>query len=524
MTVITTSNRVSGGWLIALVTLVDAMSAMWFGYCQVIHLLLAILERQTNLSQQGVFAGVLVSDDFLELFPQTSNANISGIVTSCFLLGAFFGAILAFVLGDKLGRKKTIVLGHAFNFTGALLQCLSWSLPQMIIGRLVNGFGMGMTSTMSPVYLAECARSHMRGRLLVIGASSNVTSFCIANWISYGLYYQPGPLQWRFPLGFQLIFAFILVPILFFTPESPRWLLLVAKDDDALEVIARLANVASDDGTAVTEYRSIKEAIRMERESRVPLMDVLCHRDKTQNFRRLILSCGAQFMQQFSGINALGFYLPTLLQQNIGFDNRMSRLLTAVIGTIYFLLMLIGSVLTAICHLIASLCLRAGTLYESKTKMMGNVAVAMFVLYHVFFAPTWGGVPWVYAYTIPFKAAEVNSLGWRTRGAAAATATNWIMAFVVVQITKVGLDNLGWAFYLIFAVLTFSYVPVVFCFYPETSSRSLEDMNDLFIRNPSVFVCGRKEMTQCARPLALIEAEQYRIARAEGAHMQERLG
>jgi hypothetical protein len=52
------------------------------------------------------------------------------------------------------------------------------------------------------------------------------------------------------------------------------------------------------------------------------------------------------------------------------------------------------------------------------------------------------------AHTVSFKAAEVNSLGWRTRGAAAATATNWIMAFVVVQITKVGLDNLGWAFYL----------------------------------------------------------------------------
>ncbi|ETS86086.1 hypothetical protein PFICI_04111 [Pestalotiopsis fici W106-1] len=509
MTVITTSDRVSGGWLIALVTLVDAMSAMWFGYCQ------------------GVFAGVLVSDDFLKLFPQTSNANISGIVTSCFLLGAFFGAILAFVLGDKLGRKKTIMLGHTLNFTGALLQCLSWSLPQMIIGRLVNGFGMGMTSTMSPVYLAECARSHMRGRLLVIGASSNVTSFCIANWISYGLYYQSGPLQWRFPLGFQLIFAFILVPILFFTPESPRWLLLVGMDDDALQVIARLANVASNDATATAEYRSIKEAIRLERESRVPIMDVLCHRDKTQNFRRLILSCGAQFMQQFSGINALGFYLPTLLQQNIGFDNRMSRLLTAIIGTIYFL-SAFGSI-AVIDHIgrrrqtnvdrfrsNRHLSPRRIALSEGW-HYMGNVAVAMFVLYHVFFAPTWGGVPWVYA-------AEVNSLGWRTRGAAAATATNWIMAFVVVQITKIGLDNLGWAFYLIFAVSTFSYVPVVFCFYPETSSRSLEDMNDLFIRNPSVFVCGKKEMTQCARPMALIEAEQSRIARAEDAQMRQTLG
>jgi hypothetical protein len=72
---------------------------------------------------------------------------------------------------------------------------------------------------------------------------------------------------------------------------------------------------------------------------------------------------------------------------------------------------------------------------------MGQVVVAMFVLFHVFFAPTWGGVPWVYA-------AEVNSLGWRTRGAAAATSTNWIMGFVVVQITKIGIENMGWAFYL----------------------------------------------------------------------------
>lgn len=158
----------------------------------------------------------------------------------------------------------------------------------------------------------------MRGRLLVIGASSNVTSFCIANWISYGLYYQAGPLQWRFPLGFQLIFAFILVPVLFFTPESPRWLLLVGMDDDALRVIARLANSGVHDTTAISEYRSIKEAIRLERESRVPIVDVLCHRDKTKNLRRLLLSCGAQFMQQFSGINALGEHKHDPLSRTVG--------------------------------------------------------------------------------------------------------------------------------------------------------------------------------------------------------------
>jgi MFS family permease len=159
---------------------------------------------------------------------------------------------------------------------------------------VVNGFGMGMTSTMSPVYLAECVRSHMRGRLLVIGASSNVSSFCLANWMSYGLYYQSGPLQWRFPLAFQLVFACIIGPILLFIPESPRWLLLVDRDEEAIRVVARLAGTTPQDELATTEYRSIKSAIRLERESRVPIMDVLCHRDKTQNFRRLLLSCGTQ--------------------------------------------------------------------------------------------------------------------------------------------------------------------------------------------------------------------------------------
>ncbi len=223
-------------------------------------------------------------------------------------LGAFVGSIAAFVMGDKLGRKKTIAWGHLFNFLGAVMQAMAWHLPQMIVGRIVNGFGLGLTSTMSPVYLSECAKSHQRGRLVSIGSSSNVMTFAVANWISYALYSEDGPLQWRFPLAFQLIFPFMIAPILFIVPESPRWLLLVGKEDEALRTISHLAGegVAIDDPVVTTEFRSIKGAILLEREDRVPLMDVLCFRDKVHNFRRLLLSCGTQFMQQFSGINALG--------------------------------------------------------------------------------------------------------------------------------------------------------------------------------------------------------------------------
>ncbi|KAH9907178.1 putative sugar transporter [Xylariomycetidae sp. FL2044] len=507
-------RRPSGGLLIALITLVDVGSSCWFGYCQ------------------GVFAGVLVSPDFQDLFPQTRDGNVSGIVTSCFLLGAFFGAIFAFVLGDVFGRKKTIVIGHALNLVGAILQSLAWSLPQLVVGRVVNGFGIGMTSTMSPVYLAECARSGLRGRLLVIGASSNVSCFCLANWISYGLSFRDGPWQWRFPMAFQLVFPCVIFPILPLVPESPRWLLLVGRNLDAKRVIEKLNHSATagsgaegeDNPVVMAEYRSILMSIELERETRVPVIDVLRHKDKTQNFRRLLLSCGTQFMQQFSGINALGFYLPTLLHENVGYDTRMSRLLTAVSGTVYLCaafcslfvidrvgrrrLMLFGSLTTAACHLVSAICLKVGEDDASRMEIMGRVTVAMFILYHVFFAPTWGGVPWVYS-------AEINSLGWRTRGAAAATATNWIMGFVVVQFTKVGIDNLGWAFYLIFAVICLSFFPIVFLFYPETSRRTLEDMDEMFLSHSSWLVFRSNDLTQRGRPQAFIEAEARRIAQSE---------
>ena len=166
----------------------------------------------------------------------------------------------------------------------------------------------GLTSSTCPVYQAECSKPRHRGKLVVVGSVCNTAAFCLSNWMNYGLYFSGGPLQWRFPLAFQLIFPLVVGSVLPFLPESPRWLLLQDHYEEALGIIARLAgkNVDIHDPEVTAEFLSIKTAIYQEREDRVPVMDVLTFRDKTQNFRRLLLSCGTQFMQQFSGVNALG--------------------------------------------------------------------------------------------------------------------------------------------------------------------------------------------------------------------------
>lgn len=182
------------------------------------------------------------------------------------------------------------------------MQTVSWSLTQLILGRLINGVGIGLVSSMSPVYLSECVKSHVRGMLMGIATCCNVGCFCIASWIAYGLYDRGDAFQWRFPLGFQLIFLFVIAPIILTVPESPRWLLLKDRDEEALLVLSRLHghDKSVEDSEVLAEFASIKTAIQLEREDQVPIKDVLRHRDKTQNLRRLLLSCGTQFFQQFT--------------------------------------------------------------------------------------------------------------------------------------------------------------------------------------------------------------------------------
>ncbi|KAJ9132515.1 General substrate transporter [Pleurostoma richardsiae] len=471
---------------------------------------------------QGVFSGALISADFIRYFPETRKASISGITSSCFSLGAFFGCIASFAYGDRIGRKRAIWTGLVLNVVGAVLQISAFGLAQMIVGRVVNGFGMGITSSTCPIFMAESSPSRIRGRLVVLGSVCNTLGFCLANWINYALYHGNGPFQWRFPLAFQLVFPLIVAAFLPFVVESPRWLLLRDRRDDALFALAKLHGKAEDlgDGELKNDLKSISETIEWERANRAPWSDVILLRDPTQNIRRLLLSCGTQLMQQFSGVNALGYYLPTLLIQSVGVSKEHARLLTAANATLYLgaallclllidfvgrrKLMLYGSVAMGCCYLIAAVTLKEASLQPHHKRTLGAVTTSMFFLYYFCYGTSFAKVPWVFN-------SEVSSPGWRARGAAAATATNWMGGFIVVQFTKTGVNNLGWGFYLLFSCFCWSFLPIVYLAYPETSRRTLEDMDEIFKQGTGLFVFNKPLLTQRERPLELIDAERRRI-------------
>lgn len=111
--------------------------------------------------------------------------------------------------------------------------------------------------------------------------------------------------------------------------------------------------------------------------------------------------------------------------------------------------------------------------------------------------------------------AEINSLPMRTKGAAVATATNWITNFVIVEITPIGFQNLGWRFWPIWVGTNALFLPIIYLCYPETSSRTLEDLDAYFRSDPSLFVFRDRDAISSTRPLKYIERENEEVHRVE---------
>ncbi|KAF2731018.1 general substrate transporter [Polyplosphaeria fusca] len=480
-----------------------------------------------NSAAQGVTSGILISSDFINTFPQTKDADIQGITASCFSLGNLAGCLLAAVFGDRLGRKNTLRVGAAINAVGAILQFSATNFPMLIVGRVINGCGNGMTSSTCGIYQAESCRGARRGKLSVIVVLHNVIFYMLGTWLTLACYFSDNGIQWRLPLALQLIPCIALVTLLTFTPESPRWLLMHDRTEEAHEALRRYLGkgLTHDDPTVMKELMSISGAIEIERRSQISFKQVILLRDRSSHLKRLLLGCGTQFMQQFGGINALNYYFPIILENSIGMSELMARILTGCNATSYVIssalafwmidrfgrrgLMISGAVLQCIAYLMVAI---AVALLATAPKQWGAVAITFLFFYYAAFGCTWGMVPWVYQ-------AEVNSLSMRTRGAAAATATNWLFGFVCTQFTPVGIRDIGYRFYIIFACFNLAFIFIVYFLYPETANRTLEDLDAYFDADSphkTIIPVGDKVAKQRARPLEAIEAEQARIEAATG--------
>ncbi|KAK7733134.1 hypothetical protein SLS53_008322 [Cytospora paraplurivora] len=441
---------------------------------------------------QGVMAGIISSWAFVEDFPEVNgNSTWQGFVTAIYAVGCFIGALFILTFGDKLGRRKSIFLGAGIMIIGVIIQISSvppsgGATAQFIVGRCITGVGNGINTSTVPTYQAECCHAHNRGKLICIEGGNVAVGSMIAYWIDYGCSYGPRAFVWRFPIAFQCAFALVILVMMLRLPESPRWLLTHGRNEEAITVLAALQNKQRHHDDVQGQLTFIQEAIRASgQEGGVTPIKEVFTRGKTQHLRRMLLGAGSQCMQQLSGCNAVIYYFPILFSTSIGTSDNLALLLGGVNMVVYAIfamtsflivekvgrrkLFFIGTIGQFLSMVLVFACLIPGTTSAAK-----GAGVGLFT-YIGFFGATWLPLPWLYP-------AEINPMKTRARANALSTTQNWLWNFFIVMITPVLLDSIGWGTYLFFAVLNVLFLPILWFFYPETSGRSLEEIDLIFAK------------------------------------------
>ncbi|OBT82912.1 hypothetical protein VE02_08972 [Pseudogymnoascus sp. 03VT05] len=464
---------------------------------------------------QGVFGGILGNMMFLSTFNNPS-PSIQGQIVSTFDIGCILGALMTIFVGDVLGRRKTIALGCIFVIIGGTIQSSSYDIAQMIGGRIVAGLGVGMNSAAVPIWQSETCKPEHRGKLIALQLVLVIGGIMLTNWMNLGFtYVQDNDVSWRFPIAFQNFFALLAIFLVACMPESPRWLCMKGRHEEAQTIIARLQAKHRDDESVTEALQLIVAMVTHEQElAKVGWREIFSNGEQ-QTFRRVALGAGTSIMQQMGGINVVVYYMPVILTTSFGFSDRTALILSACDfislmfwGSIVMLvidkwgrknLMLVGALAQGISFGVAAAGLGIGT------KASEAVAVTAIFVYHVFFGLSFLSIPFCYP-------SEINSQRMRNVGASIAMITNWLFVYVIVLITPIGIANIGWKFYIIFAVLNIAWLPFIWYFYVETAGFSLEEIDKLF----EVHYKGGRGMTwKEATRLAKEEIAQNKIAAHE---------
>lgn len=450
---------------------------------------------------QGVMGGLLTLGSFLKYFPEIDTVNppegsstshastIQAITVGAYTLGCFFGAVATIWLGNILGRKRTIFYGSIIMIIGAILQTAAFGLPQLIVGRWITGFGNGMNTSTVPTWQSETSKPHRRGQMVMIEGSLIVFGVMLSYWLDLGFsFLEPSSIAWRFPIGFQIVLALVVLIAIPGLPESPRWLVLKGRNDEALEVLAALSDLPPQDKKIQQEFQAVKDVVfEMSKGGFRECFKM----NRNRNFHRTALAYVNQMFQQISGINLVTYYAATIFENSIGLSPFLSRLLSACNGTEYWMaswiaiftiekfgrrsLMIFGAAGMSI-----SMAILAGATSNIGSTSLGLLATVMLFVFNSFFAIGWLGMTWLYP-------AEITPLSIRAPANAISTTANWIFNFMVVMVTPPAFANIGYKTYIIFAVINAAMVPSVYFFFPETAYRSLEEMDEIFHKTTNFF-------------------------------------
>ncbi|KAI0368644.1 general substrate transporter [Pilatotrama ljubarskyi] len=446
---------------------------------------------------QGVFSGVLGMYSFKQrMASAVDKSGTKGWLVSILELGAWLGVLFTGYLADRLSRKYTIVLAVIIFCIGVVVQTAAFA-PSSIFGVSDS---------------AELAPPEVRGSLVALQQLAITFGIMISFWIDYGTNYIGGTgstqheAAWRVPLALQLVPAIILGIGILFMPFSPRWLVNNGRDDEALQVLSRARRLPPDSDLVQIEFLEIKAQYLFEQETSAIKFPGLQDGSRKSNFKlgfydylsllryrpllyRVAVGSLTMFFQQWTGVNAILYYAPSIFQ-DLGLTGTTNSLLaTGVVGIVMFLatipaviwvdkvgrkpVLISGAFIMAACHMIVAIL--TGLYHDSwDTHVAAGWVACVFVwIFAIAFGYSWGPCAWILV-------AEIWPLSVRGKGVSIAASSNWMNNFIVGQVTPSMLDHIGFGTFVFFGAFSLLGGLFIWFFVPETKGLTLEEMDEIF--------------------------------------------
>lgn len=432
---------------------------------------------------QGVISGAL---PLLQKDLDLSTLE-SEIVTSWVTLGALFGALVAGGTADRIGRRWTAVTAGVLFAVGALIEAVAPGAGMLTFGRVVTGLGVGFASVVAPLYAAEMAPKWLRGRFVSTYQLAITVGILFAYLADDAL---TGSDRWRLMFGLAVIPGVALVIGFLVMPESARWLLKMGRRDEARASLVKV------DGPEIAdaELAQIETDLRVDQqEGQANWSEVMAPSLR----RALWVGIGLAVLQQVTGINAIIYYANEIFAE-AGFTTaeQQAKATLWAVGVVNVLATLIAVawvdkfgrrplLLTGLVGMTVSLsavglsfaAMENTAESATSTTVGGIVTVLALVVFIASFAFSMGPIVWTLI-------SEIYPNRVRGRAISVATAANWLAAFLVAQFFLSLVDAIGESttFFLFAALCVVSFV-FVWRLVPETKGRSLEEIQERWVKN-----------------------------------------
>jgi len=389
-----------------------------------------------------------------------------GLTISIALIGTVIGSLLGARPSDIFGRKNTLYFVAAAYLLSSLGTALADNWYVFLVFRLLGGLGVGVSSVTAPIYISEVSPADRRGRLVGL-FQFNVVLGILISYLSNYLLSQGGDASWRWMLGVQALPSLLFIVLIYFIPESPRWLILKKGETTrALEILRIINPLDCEQELAAIQASNLHDSAAD--------TSLFSGQYKTP----VILAVLFAFFNQVSGINAIIYYAPRIFEM-AGLGAHSSLLSTVGIGMVNFIFTLLGIniidkvgrrtlMLVGSFGLIISLFLVALTFYSGH---FNGFAIPMYMMVFIaFFAFSQGAVIWVFI-------SEIFPNQVRAKGQTLGSSTHWIMAAIIAFCFPYLAESLGGAVtFSFFCVMMVCQLVFVWRFMPETKGRSLEQI------------------------------------------------